>query len=261
MASRKGASVWLVSVPLGRRHGFYLSKRDFCDAICLRYDWPLASTPQVCICGTELNTTHAMICQRGFFPAIRHNEVRDLLGLLLTEVCSNVAVEPPLLPLTGEEFAFRGVNTSQAARADLRASGFWTRAEDAYFDVRVFHPQASSYLSRDPDDLFNHHERLKSQEYQARITSIDHCSFCPLVFSTCGGAGPQCNAFLKRLAASLAERDGKSYSCVLLCLRCRLSFALVRSSVLCICGSRSSRHHPVHCNCELAIAEACLPAV
>ena len=103
-----------------------------------------------------------MICQRGGFPAIRYNEVRDLLGLLLTEVCSNVAVEPPLLPLTSEEFAFHSVNTSQAARADLRASGFWARAEDAYFDVRVFHPQASSYLSRDLDDLFNHHERLKS---------------------------------------------------------------------------------------------------
>ena len=221
LASRKGASAWLVAIPL-RCHGFFLSKRDFCDAICLRYDWPLTAIPQVCICGTGFNTTHAMICQRGGFPPIRHNEVRDLLGLLLTEVCSNVAVEPPLLPLTGEEFAFRSVNTSQAAQADLRASGFWTRAEDAYFDVRVFHPQASSYLSRDPDDLFAHHEHLKTQEYQARITTIDHGSFCPLVFSTCGGAGPQCNAFIKRLAASLAEHDGKSYSCVLSWLRCRL---------------------------------------
>ena len=33
---------------------------------------------------------------------IRHNEITDITASLLTEICPNVAVEPPLQPLSGE---------------------------------------------------------------------------------------------------------------------------------------------------------------
>ena len=79
------------------------------------------------------------------FPTVRHNEIRDLIAELLTEVCHNVAVEPTLLPLSGEAFTGLSTNTSENARADVRAAGFWTRGKDAYFDMKVFYPDAPLY--------------------------------------------------------------------------------------------------------------------
>ncbi len=79
-----------------------------------------------------------MICHMGGFPTIRHNEIRDitaslLTASLLTEVCHNVATEPPLQPLTGELFSASSVNTSNHARPDIRARGFWNNHQDAFF--------------------------------------------------------------------------------------------------------------------------------
>ena len=45
---------------------------------------------------------HALTCKTGGFPAIRHNEVRDITASLLSEVCHGVTIEPHLQPLTGE---------------------------------------------------------------------------------------------------------------------------------------------------------------
>ena len=39
---------------------------------------------------------HAMTCNSGGFPTIRHYEIRDLTASLLSEVCHNVAIEPHL---------------------------------------------------------------------------------------------------------------------------------------------------------------------
>ena len=85
-----------------------------------------------------------MICYMGGFPTIRHNEIRDITPSLLTEVCHNVATEPLMQPLTGETLALRSANSEDGARLDIRARGFWNRSHDAFFDVRVFYPNAPS---------------------------------------------------------------------------------------------------------------------
>ena len=41
-----------------------------------------------------------MDCPTGGFPTLQHNELRDFMGAVLTELCSDVRVEPPLQPLT-----------------------------------------------------------------------------------------------------------------------------------------------------------------
>ena len=77
------------------------------------------------------------------------------------------------------------------------------------------------------------------------------------VLSTTGAAGPSCTRFISRLASLLADHNSStSYSCLMSWIRCRLSFALIRSAILCIRGSRSSRHRPVHHEHELAVAES-----
>lgn len=252
--STKGVSSWLVTLPLAE-HGFHLNKRDFRDALALRYNWPIPDLPTSCACGQPFTTCHAMCCPRGGFPTIRHNEVRDILADLLTEVSHNVATEPLLLPLSGETFSAATTNTSNEARADIRVSGFWSRGEDAFFDVRVFHPDASSYRDRCLEDMLKLHEDRKTLEYGERITNVDHGSFTPLVFTTDGCSATHCLRFLKSLCSRLATHDNRPYSQLMAFVRGRLSFALLRSAIMCLRGSRSAYHRPVNALREVAIVE------
>jgi len=87
-------------------------------------------------------------CHMGGFPAICHNEIRDITASLLTEVCNNVATEPLLQPLSGESMTARSANTDDGARSDIRARGFWNVSQNAFFDVRVFYPNASSHIRK-----------------------------------------------------------------------------------------------------------------
>ena len=66
---------------------------------------------------------------------MRHNEIRDTTAKLLSEVCHNVAIEPPLQPLSGETFTHTSANVSAEAHLDIKAQGFWNHTQDAYFDV------------------------------------------------------------------------------------------------------------------------------
>ena len=95
--SEKGASSWFVMTLPISEHGFALPKGSFRDALCLRYGWKPSNLPSQCICGTSFSSEHALSCPHGGFPSIRHDDIRDLTAKLLTEVCSNVAVEPTLI--------------------------------------------------------------------------------------------------------------------------------------------------------------------
>ena len=87
-----------------------------------------------------------------------------------------------------------------------------------------------------------------------------------LVFTTAGGAGPAASVFLKHLGSKIAEKKhlgskiaekkDAPYSQTIGWLRCRLSFALLRASILCIRGSRSLKQaDPRSCQPDLAVAE------
>ena len=56
---------------------------------------------------------------------------------MMSDVCKNVATEPPLhgQALTGESLS-SAVNQQSEARLDVRARGFWNCGTDAFFDVR-----------------------------------------------------------------------------------------------------------------------------
>ncbi len=167
LAQEKGSSAWLTVLPVAE-HGFLLHKGEFRDALCLRYGWNLSNTPRSCNCGTSFSVDHAMTCHMGGIPTIRHNfsgdEIRDITATLLTEICHNVATEPLLQPLTNESFALRSANTEPNARLDIRARSFWNTGQDAFFDVRVFHPNASSYRSMTTTAAYSKHELMKKRE-------------------------------------------------------------------------------------------------
>ena len=138
LSTEKGVSTWLSVLPIDE-YGFCLHKSAFRDALCLRYAWPIKQAPQSCVCGKKFDVDHSMMCSKGGFPTIRHNEVRDLTADLLTEVCYDVEVEPKLQELTGEHIHLRSANTDDGARLDVRARGFWGHSSQcAFFDVRIF---------------------------------------------------------------------------------------------------------------------------
>ena len=85
-----------------------------------------------------------MISKRGGFVTQRHNELRDLEAELLSMVCSDVEIEPVLHDISGEQLG-RDPNRALDARLDIHARGFWEIQRSAFFDVRVFHPNADSY--------------------------------------------------------------------------------------------------------------------
>ena len=139
MAQETGASNWLSSLPI-KAKGFSLTKQEFHDAIALRYGWPIEGLPDLCTCGENFTQQHAMVCRKGGFISMRHDEIRDITTALLSEVCKDVAKEPRLQPLTGEKFALRSANTDNDARVDISARGFWTKGQRAFFDIRIFEP-------------------------------------------------------------------------------------------------------------------------
>lgn len=240
LSQQKGASVWLTAMPI-EQHGYTLHKSDFKDAIALRYDMPLQRLPSHCVCGHLFSVDHAMTCPTGGYTSIRHNEVRDVTAWMLKQTCHDVQVEPHLQPLTGEVMALKSANTEPGARLDISACGVWGgRFERTFFDVRVFNPSARSNRTIPIQAAFRKHEKEKKRHYEQRILEVEHSSFTPLVMSATGGMGPLAASFYKRLAAMLAEKQRTPYSKTIQWIRCKLSFALLRTAILCIRGCRST---------------------
>ena len=181
-------------------------------------------------------------------------------------MCHNVGTEPGLQPITDEQMIYRTANREDGARLDVVAQSFWARDRQcAYFDIRVFNPFAQSYLNTSlarPSAIEGMNRRKR--EYEQRVREIEHGSFAPLVFSTSGGMGNTATIVYKRLASLHAEKFDKPYSKTIHWLRCRLSFSLLRLSIMCIRGSRSAFHRPASPmtpgdNLDLACAEGRVP--
>ena len=86
--------------------------------------------------------------------------------------------------------------------------------------------------------------------------NIEHGTFTPLVFSVNGGASPECSMFHKHLAEKIATKTGERYEKVLTIIRCKLSFLILRSCLMCIRGSRSYNHSITTEDFEIACNDA-----
>ena len=111
----------------------------------------------------------------------------------------------------------------------------------AYFDVKVFNPYAKSYMNQSLEAAFKTGESTKKRAYNTRVIRIEHGTFTPLVFSSCGGNGFETGAFVSKLTEKLAEKKDLAASVVSNYIRTKVSFELVRSQVACIRGSRKLR--------------------
>ena len=239
LAAEKGSSVWLTVLPL-REMGFNLNKREFRDAIKLHYDWPVDDIPSTCVCGDAFTVDHAMICKRGGFVTQRHNELRDLEAELLNMVCTDVEIQPVLQDISGEQLG-RGSNRAPDARLDIHARGFWENQRSAFFDVRVCHPNADSYRDLELQQIYRNHENEKKRLYARRVLDIEQGTFTPLIFTSTGGMGNECLQYHSRLAQLISIKKGEHYAKTISWIRARTSFALLRSALICLRGSRARR--------------------
>ena len=142
-----GSSSWLTTLPLSEE-GYDLTKQLFWDLIRIRYGWILTKLPAYCECGEKLDLQHALSCKKGGFVSLWHNFVRDITSSLLSEVRKDVRVEQQLQYLTGESFA-PSTATGNEVRLDVCARGFWQAGQMAFFDVRVFSPNARRYAKQE----------------------------------------------------------------------------------------------------------------
>ena len=235
----KGASNWLTTLPI-KQYGFLLDKQSFWDSLYIRYNIPLKRLPPYCVCGALFKLDHVLSCPKGGFIALRHNEIRDVTADALSECCKDVAVEPVLQEVTGEDLPPSAIKSDEA-RVDVAARGFWVKGQVAYLDVKVFNPTAKTYLTQTLQASHRSNENAKKRSYNRRVNFIDHGSFTPLVFTCFGGMAKECLTFYNRLAEMIAEKRDDDINVVKNWLRTRLSFSLLRSQLLCLRGSRSAK--------------------
>ena len=103
------------------------------------------------------------------------------------------------------------------------------------FDVRIFHPSATSNSVGDP---FRKHEQEKKRTYNQRVIDVEKATFIPLVFSTSGAMGKEAERFHKRLATLLSNKRNISYSDAMSFIRRKLRFSILRTSLIALRGYR-----------------------
>lgn len=228
----------MTSLPI-KELGYNLNKEQFWDAIRIRYNWTLPKLPSECACGAKYTIQHALSCKKGGFVTLRHNEVRDLTGMLLEEVCKDVRKEPMLMELNGEQLRQTTANKRPEARFDISAAGFWTPGQRVFLDVRVFDLNAQRHRNLHLQKCYKRNEDEKKRTYNERVLEVENATFTPLVFATNGGMARECKIFFKRLAQMISEKRDTEYSAAANFIRTKISFSLLRSTLMCIRGSRS----------------------
>ena len=121
------------------------------------------------------------------------------------------------------------------------ADNFWgSRFERAFFDVRVFNPFAPSNRSSSLSSCYRTGDMSNVSGKSNVEPFLPWCS--PAQAEWVGRQWSLTNGYMATLMA--AKRD-EPYSRTLGWIRCRLSFSLLRSSIMCCRGARSSQGHAV----------------
>ena len=236
--SEQGASSWLGALPI-ESLGLNLNKGEFQDALAIRYNRTIKNLPSNCPCGASFTVTHALNCHLGGFVNARHDIIRDEECKLLKAVCNDVQSEPLLQPVINRHGYKKTAKLEDDVRLDAKARGFWRDGQVAYFDVCVTNADCMSQQNASVKSILRGHEMRKKLYYNRRIMEIEHGSFTPLIFTTTGVMGHECSIFHKTLAQKLSKKRNERYEDAVRYLRVRFSFLALKSTLLCLRGSRA----------------------
>ena len=86
---------------------------------------------------------------------------------------------------------------------------------------------------------FQKHEDEKKRKYAERGNEIEHGTFTPLVFTITRGMSKECKIYHSRLPELIANKKGQQYHTTIAWIRAKTCFSLLRSSLVCLRGSRT----------------------
>ena len=230
----KGSSNWLNCLPL-KDKALALTRSDFIDAVNIRYHRDHKGLPEKCVCGSKFNLTHALTCKHGGYVHMRHDNLRDLNARLLKKICTDVEIEPHLMPV--EDVG--GGNRQDGARLDVRARGFWRPAQNTYLDIRTTNPFSATNMKVPLNRISIAHEQQKKREYNHRVLNDQMGTLTPCVYTTSGTMGRECQFFYKKMAQKIAEKKQEREGDVICWIRTKVSFLCLRNSIMAIRGSRN----------------------
>mmetsp|Transcript_5588 Transcript_5588/g.7800 ORF Transcript_5588/g.7800 Transcript_5588/m.7800 type:complete len:368 (+) Transcript_5588:754-1857(+) len=235
---KENMSGWLTVGP-SKQYGFDLSREMFRDRLNLRHGQELRGLPSVCDgCGAPFSLEHALNCMKGGNIKLGHDQVRDECVHLCTMAygAAGVKKEPFLRDASGNV-------RDKDLRADFLAIGVWERQRVAFFDNRILDADAPSRFNCNMSYVTAMRTAVqeKKKKYQERCEDLAG-SFTPLVCTVDGVFHREFVAFMKRVAAALAEKWHKPYGVVMCWVRVRLQFALIRAVDLRLRGSRKAFH-------------------
>ena len=117
-----------------------------------------------------------------------------------------------------------------------------------FFDVRIFDPNAQRHENKTLKRCYELNENEKKRDYSSRILNVEQGSFTALVFSITGGMGRECSMFVKRLCQMISLKRKKELSVATYGIRCKISYALLQISLLCVRGSRKMSSEYIQLN-------------
>ena len=127
---------WLNTLPIQKDH-FDLSATEFRDTLCIRYLKPLLNIHPHCDgCGEPFSTSHALDCRKGGLIVQRHNEIRDVIIELSSQIWSQTIKEPVIDD---------SPDSDRNLKADIGIRGVWQSQAMSLYDVRVLDSDAPSY--------------------------------------------------------------------------------------------------------------------
>ena len=106
---------------------------------------------------------------------MRRNCIRDLEAEIMKELCSDIRIEPELMPLDNN--LMRNGNNAENARLDV--SGI----------IWSLHPNAPSYVDKSIDQVYIAHEKEKKRAYNEQVIQMEKGTFTPIVILMSGGVG------------------------------------------------------------------------
>ena len=132
--SGRGPSVRLTAIPL-KSLDYSLNKKQFIDAIWIRYWWEIPELPKTGVCLTRNIIEHTLDCKREGDVSLRHNDRGDTEAQLPKAII--LALEPELQDITENIQLSPGSNLASDARLDISARGVFSRRDIMFFNVRI----------------------------------------------------------------------------------------------------------------------------
>ena len=239
-----GANSWLHCLPVKWRPNLLLPKKDFQDALLIRFNKTPNDLPVICpanSCQEGFTLTHADICIQGGVIHRRHDYVKIIIARYAEKAFgkNSVEVEPVLGSMGDYGKDFLSGNLSENARADLAIRDFNGAHRATFIDVSVVSPVCASNKDATVVKCISKTEAKKNNDYSDRIKQQLGGEFMPCVFSSGGGIGPAAKKIIDRIANRLASNSLEKIDDIKSDIKTDIVVSLLKSRIQ---GLRCSRN-------------------